>query len=198
MGVARRDSGVATRTSSTRWCSTVPGHGRRTAAAQRGAAHLALIDRAVRTASDPRAGELAVRLAYIIASAKGTIAPTGVSIATQVAALVRDRASASADLRDLFDDASEAAAPTSSSLLNERRDARVSRRATAGSRRCSSSCSIEAMNAVPALVRALDTLDRAAIPESCAALPSSTLLGPHFAGGSASSARSGRPSRKSS
>jgi hypothetical protein len=43
-----------------------------------GTAHLALIDQTVRTASDPRAGELAVRLAYLIASAKGTIAPSSV------------------------------------------------------------------------------------------------------------------------
>ena len=36
-----------------------------------GSDHLALIERAVESASDPRAGELAVRLSYAIASAKG-------------------------------------------------------------------------------------------------------------------------------
>ena len=40
--------------------------------AARGVDHLALIERAIAEASDPRAGELAVRLAYMIAAAKGS------------------------------------------------------------------------------------------------------------------------------
>ena len=43
-----------------------------------GAAHVAFIERAVRSASDPRAGELAVRLAYSIESAKGAISSSAV------------------------------------------------------------------------------------------------------------------------
>ena len=61
-----------------------------------GAAHLALIERTVRSASDPRAGELTVRLAYLIESAKGGIVSSGVTIAAQVAALVRDHELATA------------------------------------------------------------------------------------------------------
>ena len=72
-----------------------------------GAAHVAFIERAVRSASDPRAGELAVRLAYSIESAKGAISSSAVGIAAQAAALVRDRALAEADVRDLLGDANE-------------------------------------------------------------------------------------------
>jgi hypothetical protein len=144
-----------------------------------GAAHLALIDQTVRTASDPRAGELAVRLAYLIASAKGTIAPSSVSIATRVAALLRDRELASADLHDLLTDASEGRVDVMS-LLNERRDARAFRVERPPLAPLSSSLRIEAMNAVPALVRALDTLDRAALPEA-SPVASFTVLSPRFA-----------------
>jgi hypothetical protein len=91
-----------------------------------GAAHLALIDQAVRTASDPRAGELGVRLAYLLASAQGTIAPSSVAIATRVAALVRDRELASADLRDLLADAGAGQGDVMS-ILNTRRDDRAFR-----------------------------------------------------------------------
>src|SRR5262249_30737085 len=56
-----------------------------------GAAHLALIDHVIRSASDPRAGELTVRLAYALAAAAGTISPANVSVAVQTAALLRDR-----------------------------------------------------------------------------------------------------------
>ncbi len=80
---------------------TADGHG------ATGAAHLALIERAIATASDPRAGELAVRLAYQISASKGTITASSVSVASEVAALVRDRAVATADLADLLADARE-------------------------------------------------------------------------------------------
>ena len=72
-----------------------------------GAAHLALIDRTIRSASDPRVGELTVRLAYLIESGKGTLSPSAPGIATQVAALLRDRALAEEDLRDALADANQ-------------------------------------------------------------------------------------------
>src|SRR5512143_1290948 len=144
-----------------------------------GAAHLALIERAVRTASDPRAGELTVRLAYLIASAEGTLAPSSVPVATRVAALVRDRELASADLRDLLADASGSHADVMG-MLDERRAARAFRVEQPALAPLSTDLRVEAMNAVSALVRALDTLDRAAITEP-QPVASSTLLSPPFA-----------------
>src|SRR5215831_13432090 len=72
-----------------------------------GAAHLGLIESTIRGASDPRAGELAVRLAYQIEAAKGTLSPSAFGIITQVAALIRDREAAESDLRDLLADANQ-------------------------------------------------------------------------------------------
>ncbi len=70
-----------------------------------GDAHLALIERAIESASDPRAGEVSVRLAYTIEASKGSLAQTTPSIAIQVAALVRDRALARRDADALLSDA---------------------------------------------------------------------------------------------
>jgi len=80
-----------------------------------GADHLDLIERTINAAKDPRAGELSIRLAYMVAAAKGSVEPSGVSVATNVAALVRDHASATADLRDLLASASERHADCSTS-----------------------------------------------------------------------------------
>jgi hypothetical protein len=144
-----------------------------------GAAHLALIDQTVRSASDPRAGELAVRLAYLIASAKGTITSSSVSIAARVAALVRDRESASADLGELLADANGSHGDVMS-ILNDRRDARAFRVEQPPLAPLAASLRVEAMNAVPGIVRALDTLDRATVTPA-APIASSSLLGPPFA-----------------
>jgi hypothetical protein len=67
-----------------------------------GAAELELIDRAVSHARDPRAGELAVRLAYALAAAEGTLNPAAPALAAQVAALFRDRQLARYDARRLL------------------------------------------------------------------------------------------------
>jgi len=144
-----------------------------------GAAHLALIDQTVRSASDPRAGELAVRLAYLIASAKGTITSSSVSIAARVAALVRDRESVSADLGELLADANGSHGDVMS-ILNDRRDARAFRVEQPPLAPLAASLRVEAMNAVPGIVRALDTLDRATVTPA-APIASSSLLGPPFA-----------------
>src|SRR5690242_11273525 len=67
-----------------------------------GAAHLALIEHTIESARDPRAGELTVRLAYALAAGEQTVGEQSDAIAAQVAALVRDRDLAQADLRDLL------------------------------------------------------------------------------------------------
>ncbi|HEX3868624.1 MAG TPA: hypothetical protein VHV78_17805 [Gemmatimonadaceae bacterium] len=124
-----------------------------------GAAHVALIEHAVESASDPRAGELAVRLAYLIEAAKGTLAQPTPSIAIQVAALARDEALARRDLGKLLADA--AAEGTSTlALLSERRADRAFLVEQPALAPLPASLQIEAMSAAPALVRALDTLDR--------------------------------------
>ena len=68
-----------------------------------GAEHLALIERTVAEASDPRAGELAVRLGYELAAAEGTVDGDAPRIAAEAAALVRDRALATRDVRTVFE-----------------------------------------------------------------------------------------------
>ena len=70
-----------------------------------GVGQLALIQRTVESAADPRVGELTVRLAYALAAGEQTIAEQGDVIATQVAALTRDRVLARADLHDLLHEA---------------------------------------------------------------------------------------------
>ena len=140
--------------------------------------HLALIERAVEGASDPRAGELAVRLSYAIASAKGSISPAGVNAATDVAALVRDRASSLADVRDLLSDATaQHVAPLD--LLKTRRAERVLRVERPGLSPLPAELQVEAMRAVPAILRAIDTLGSRS--NRLAARASAPVLGPYFA-----------------
>jgi len=70
-----------------------------------GAGQLALIQHTIEAARDPRVGELTARLAYALAAGEQTIAEQGDVIATQVAALTRDRVLARSDLRDLLREA---------------------------------------------------------------------------------------------
>jgi hypothetical protein len=144
-----------------------------------GAAHLALIERAVRSASDPRAGELAVRLAYLSESAKGKLAASSVGLATRVAALVRDRELASEDLRDLLADANRSRGDVMSMLTQRRRD-RAFRVEQPPLALLPADLRVEAMNAVPAILAALDTLDRAPA-EAQAPIASASLLSEQFA-----------------
>lgn len=53
--------------------------------------HLKIIENAVRESSDPRSGELAVRLAYTLATAEGSLPARAPDLAARAAALVRDR-----------------------------------------------------------------------------------------------------------
>lgn len=129
-----------------------------------GAAHLDLIERAIRSASDPRAGELAVRLAYMIAAGEGSVSPSSVGIATEVAALVRDRFLAEQDLHALLDDARQQRADVMTMLVGRRvsHELEVEQPALAP---LDAALRTEAMDQVPAIVRALDTLDRAREPK---------------------------------
>lgn len=68
-----------------------------------GSEHLAFIRRTVAEAADPRAGELAVRLAYDVAVAERSVREPASRIAAQVAALERDRLLASRDVDELFE-----------------------------------------------------------------------------------------------
>jgi len=126
-----------------------------------GSAHVELIERAIRSASDPRAGELAVRLSYMVAAGAGSISSSSVSVAAEVAAIVRDRELAAADLRDLLGDA-ERSGTAVTELIGRRRSARTLRVEQPALAPLAEPLRVEAMNAVPALVRAIDTLNRTA------------------------------------
>lgn len=71
-------------------------------AAPDGNTQFALIERTVRDAHDPRAGELAVRLAYTLEAAEHRLRPDAPHIAAQAAALIRDRELAKRDVNDLL------------------------------------------------------------------------------------------------
>ncbi len=146
-----------------------------------GAQQLALIEHTVESASDPRAGEMAVRLAYMIAAGKASVAPPAVGVATEAAALVRDRLLAQQDLANLLTDATrDPEGRDVLTLLEDRREAGTFRVERPAAEPLNAEIRTEAMNAVPALVKALDTLERTPDPRLT---PRSTspLLGPRFA-----------------
>lgn len=64
--------------------------------------HLEAIEREVRAADDPRAGELAVREAYRLAAAEGTVSSTAPRLSAYAAALARDRETARRDAERLL------------------------------------------------------------------------------------------------
>lgn len=143
-----------------------------------GAAHVAFIEGAVGEARDPRAGELAVRLAYMIAAANGSVSQQSATVAAQAAALVRDHALAALDLRDLLDDAADQRTDVMT-MLAARRAARSFRVEQPPLAPLPADVQREALEAVPKLVRALDTLDRVAAPDRPSA--HTTLLNIYFA-----------------
>jgi hypothetical protein len=144
-----------------------------------GSAHLALIERAIDKASDPRVGELSVRLAYLVEGGKGTLAPSAAGIATQAAALLRDRALAREDLVDLLADANQSHVDVPA-LIVARRAALALRVEQPALAPLTSEMRIEAMDAVPELVKALDSLDRVEVPAALTTA-STPLIGPQFA-----------------
>lgn len=149
-----------------------------------GAGHLELIERTIENASDPRAGELTVRLAYMLAAAKNSMSSSAVQTVTGVAALIRDRALAEADVKDLLADANDQKSDVLDDLI-ERRASRSFSVEQPGLSPLSSELQIEAMRAVPALVRAIDTLARQAGDpkdrEEPKARATSPVIGPYFA-----------------
>lgn len=66
-------------------------------------AHIALLERAMRDADDPRGTELGLRLAYTIATAERTTAPGVARVAVRIAAMARDRELARRDAHALVD-----------------------------------------------------------------------------------------------
>jgi hypothetical protein len=129
-------------------------------AAQRGRRHLALVDAAVTRSRDPRAGELAVRLAYELAAAERTVDRGAVAVIAPVAALVRDRQSAVSDASRLLRAARASAIDPLALLVTWRRERRfaVERPAT---ELIAEPLELEAMARVPALldsVRAIATV----------------------------------------
>lgn len=144
-----------------------------------GAAHLALIERAIRDAPDPRAGELTVRLSYMIAAAEGTISPGAVSLATDAAALIRDRLLAINDANDVLADAS-AHHEDVLEQLQARRVAHSLRVEMPMLTPLTSALRVSAIDAVPATVAALDTLERATMPVPAGGADSA-VIGPAFA-----------------
>lgn len=74
----------------------------RGAAAGIGALHLVQIERAIRDADDPRAGELAVRRAYALGAQEGRLDAAAPELSARVAALIRDRELARRDVHALL------------------------------------------------------------------------------------------------
>jgi hypothetical protein len=143
-----------------------------------GEAHLAFIDRAIRSAPDPRSGELAVRLAYSLAAAAGKISPANVSIAVQTAAMLRDRELALRDVRGLISEAAERQQDIMA-LLESRRALHAFAVEQPAITPLTDRMQIDAMISVPSLLRALDTLER--VEPTMTSAATGTLLDAHFA-----------------
>lgn len=145
-----------------------------------GRAHLALIEREIAATRDPRVGELAVRLAYMIAAAEGTVSPSAPSVAARVAALVRDRHLAMDDLHDVLRQAARTHSDVLTDLLRRRaaRDLRVERPTLEA---LDADARVAAMDAVPRILDEIRSLGSSEEPAN--ALPGARYseLGPHFA-----------------
>ncbi|MDQ3951235.1 MAG: hypothetical protein M3282_12955, partial [Gemmatimonadota bacterium] len=118
---------------------------------QRGGRHLAVIEAAVTSSRDPRAGELAIRLAYELAVAERTVDRGAVAAIAPVAALVRDRQSAISDARRLLRAARAGTIDPLALLVTWRRERQfaVERPAT---ELIGEALEVEAMTRVPALL----------------------------------------------
>jgi hypothetical protein len=118
---------------------------------QRGGRHLALIEAAITGSRDPRAGELAIRLAYELAAAERTVDRGAMAAIAPAAALVRDRQSAISDARRLLRAARAGTVDPLALLVTWRRERRfaVERPAT---ELIGEALEVEAMARVPALL----------------------------------------------
>lgn len=136
----------------------------------RGADQLALIQRTIEGAGDPRVAELSVRLAFALAASEQTIAEQGDLVATQVAALVRDRVLARADLRDLLHDADVRHLDPLAELVRRRR-ARVFAVEQPPAAQLDESLQSEALAAVPKLLDSIRAVRVASVQPSAAESP---------------------------
>ena len=84
--------------------------------------HLDLIEGAIRQSSDPRGGELAVRLGYALAAAEGAVTQRGIELSTRVAALIRDRELAQRDAARLVERAGDTGSGTLGMMVRWRID----------------------------------------------------------------------------
>ncbi|MBW3629174.1 MAG: hypothetical protein KY464_07745 [Gemmatimonadetes bacterium] len=91
----------------------------------RARAHLNLIEATVTQASDPRAGELTVRLAYRIAALETSVQRSIFPVAASVASLIRDRELAIADARRLLSAARNAGSDPVDLVAEWRRSRRL-------------------------------------------------------------------------
>ena len=148
----------------------------------RGEDHVALIERTIASGGDPRVGELTVRLAYALAVGEQTIAERGDLIATQIAALLRDRAQAQHDLRDLVATAEEDRSDLLQELVRRRRDRELSVEQPPAAP-LDPALQSQAMRGVPKLLEAIRRLGSEAAPVSRHRRPMATasLLGPAVA-----------------
>ena len=140
----------------------------------RGIEQLALIQRTIESARDPRTAELSVRLAFALAASEQTIAEQGDLVATQVAALVRDRVLARSDLRDLLHDAGVRHLDPLAELVRRRR-ARGFTVEEPPAAPLDGSSQAEALAAVPRLLESIRAVGVASALPSAAESP---LLGP--------------------
>src|SRR3954468_812260 len=136
----------------------------------RGAEQLALIQRTIERACDPRVAELSVRLAFALAASEQTIAEQGDLVATQVAALVRDRVLARADLRDLLHDSDVRHLDPLAELVRRRR-ARVFTVEEPPAAQLDESLQSEALAAVPKLLDSIRAVRVATAQPSTAESP---------------------------
>lgn len=140
----------------------------------RGVEQLALIQHTIEKAADPRVAELSVRLAFALAASEQTIAEQGDLVATQVAALVRDRVLARQDLRELLHDADARHLDPLAELVRRRR-ARAFAVEEPPAAQLDESLQSEALAAVPKLLDSIRAVRVAGAPPSAAESP---LLGP--------------------
>ncbi|MFN2563811.1 MAG: hypothetical protein ABR499_02205 [Gemmatimonadaceae bacterium] len=140
------------------------------ASVARAARHLTLVESAVDGAPDPRAGELAVRLAYALAAAERTVERSAVTFVAPVAALVRDRKSAMSDARRLLKAARTGNVDPLSLLATWRRERRFAVERPAAEL-IGEATEAAAMARVPALLDSIRAIARHLPMDTAAARP---------------------------
>jgi hypothetical protein len=143
-----------------------------------GALHLELIRGAIKQASDPRAGELAIRLAYALAAAEGTVDSRAPELAARTAALLRDREMARTDALQLLRTAQAMDADPLALVGRWRAERRFSVE-TPALAALSPEAELTALELAPRLARGVRDLElRVASGAGIATQPVASLLGP--------------------